>query len=308
MKNALAREQCSSARGVIAAYIQMYLKHLGTRNYSERTIDVYARALCDLDRFLSSCCVERMEDISADTLERFRLHLIERGFMPESQGTYLRAVRGMFRLLSEKHLIFINPANAIKTRAVPRRIRHVPSENDMRRLLGAVDLSRATGVRDRALLEVAYGSGLRRGELASLSLPAVDLSDARLRVMGKGRQERIVPLTSMAVHMLGVYIRDARSKLYDQDTDCLWVGRCGAFDANAVSAVFYSVSMRAGIDPVIRPHAVRRACATHMLRRGASPIDIQHLLGHSSLRHLGQYLAVSITELRQIHAACNPGR
>lgn len=173
MKNALAREQCSNATGIIDEYIQMYLKHLYNANYSTKTIDIYERALRDLDRFLSSCGVERMEDIRAETLDGFRLHLIERDFMPESQNTYLRAVRGMFCFLSENHLIFIDPARSIKTRALPRGICHVPSESDMLRLLRATDLSRPTGVRDRALLEVAYGTGLRRSELASLTVSAV---------------------------------------------------------------------------------------------------------------------------------------
>jgi site-specific recombinase XerD len=308
MKNAQASEECSNAYTVIAMHTKQFLEHLHESNYSPRTLEIYGRSLRDLDRYLVSVGIERLSDVGIDELTGYRLSLVEREFMPESISTYLRGVRGMFRWLESCRLIFVNPADSLVTPASPRALQRIPTENEMSRLLAAPDISRPTGVRDRAILEVAYGSGLRRAELAELTCSGVDLVAGTVRAMGKGRRERVVPLTSMAVRFLRPYMRRSRQAICSGDFEELWLGRFGPLGVQSIALASVNASRRADIHPPIRPHAIRRACATHMLRHGASPVDIQHLLGHVSLKHLSQYLAVSITELHQFHAASNPGR
>ena len=125
--------------------------------------------------------------------------------------------------------------------------------------------------------------------------------------MGKGSRERVVPLTLCASEWLGRYIAETRPQLPGRESNALWLGRSGPLTAEGLAAVFTMHSRTADIEPVIRPHAVRRACATHMLRNGASPLDIQKLLGHASLLHLSQYLAVSIRELHAAHERSKMG-
>jgi hypothetical protein len=146
-----------------------------------------------------------------------------------------------------------------------------------------------------------YASGARRSELAGIQLDGVDLSERTVRLMGKGRRERVVPLTISAATWIGRYIENERSQFPGSDAGALWLGQNGPLSANAISSIFYAQSRASGVEPVIRPHAIRRACATHMLSNGASPIEIQQLLGHTCLKHLSQYLAVSMVELKRAH-------
>ena len=307
MKNEQANGNSSICPVVVGEELAVYLTLLRRTQYSPNTINVYRRALLDLDTFLVQTSVRRVEDITPGILSDYRLSLVERGFRPASQTVYLRAVRGMFRMLEAERRIFINPALGITVRHEKRPIQRVPTEQEIRDLLGAPNTSTCIGLRDRAILETAYATGARRAELASATLSSVDLAERTMRLMGKGRRERVVPLTLCASEWLGRYIRDARPKLPGHDTNALWLGKRGSLSTDGFGMIFVVQSKKAQITPVIRPHAVRRACATHMLRNGASPFEIQQLLGHASLLHLSQYLAVSIRELKQAHQGSRMG-
>ena len=301
MKSSPPRRKCSIRPVVIGIEIAEYMNSLKRRNYSPKSIDTYHRALVDMDAFLDKTGIRRVEDVTAKILSDYRLSLVERGFKTSSMAVYIRALRGLFKYLESQRRIFINPAAGIIVREQQRAIQRVPTEQEVRALLSAPDTSRPCGLRDRAILETAYASGARRSELAGIQLDGVDLSERTVRLMGKGRRERIVPLTISAATWIGRYIENERSQFPGSDAGALWLGHNGPLSANAISSIFYAQSRASGVEPVIRPHAMRRACATHMLSNGASPIEIQQLLGHTCLKHLSQYLAVSMVELKQAH-------
>ena len=308
MKTARAREKCSTCPVPVVVVIDEFVRSLEQRNYSPKSIDTYRRALLDLGAFLGRCGVVQVTDVTADALLDYRLSLVERGFKPSSIAVYARAVRGLFGLLEDRRAIFINPAVDFTVRQPPRRIRSVPSEAEIRAMLETPGTTTACGLRDRAILETAYGTGARRAELASLTVSSVDLDGRTIRFVGKGRKERVVPLTKSASQWIGRYLEEARPTFPGEDSEALWLGKCGPLSVAGMTFTFTSHSASAGITPPLHPHAVRRACATHMLRNGASPVEIQQLLGHADLKHLSQYLAVSITELRNMHRRSKLGR
>ena len=185
----------------------------------------------------------------------------------------------------------------------------VPSEEEVRRLLGQPDITTPVGMRDRALLETAYGTGARLKELVGLTLDRVVLADQTVRLMGKGSKERLVPLGGPAAEWLGRYLAEARPKLLRVSTsDQLWISLRGdPLGYGGVIAVVRLHARASGMAHPISPHALRRACVTHMLRRGASPAVLQEMLGHASLGSLSQYLQVAIRDIKDMHAHTRPG-
>jgi len=180
----------------------------------------------------------------------------------------------------------------------------VPGEEEVALVLARPDTSRPTGVRDRALLETAYGTAARLQELTRLRVGDLDLRGGTVRLLGKGNRERVAPLGRQAVQWLGRYLREARPALLrNRESEALWIGRSGRALGYAAVRTVLRVHSRGAVSP----HGLRRACATHMLRAGAHPVQIQALLGHASLRSLRHYLKVTIAELAAMHAASRLG-
>jgi integrase/recombinase XerD len=194
-------------------------------------------------------------------------------------------------------------------RREPRRLQSVPSREEVRKLLEQPDTETAVGIRDRAILEVLYGTGIRREELLKLKVSSVDLKENTLRVNGKGGRQRIVPLGKTAAHWLQRYIEKARTELDpSEDVEALRISQHGEPMSYWALPVIMRKYVKAVGIPSLSPHSLRRACATHMLQNGAHPVELQMLLGHASLTHLSQYLRLSISELRKTHAATKPGQ
>jgi integrase/recombinase XerD len=287
-----------------------YLAGLKRRRYSSKSIDIYGRAIDDFSGFIESDGPVELPDITRQQIEAYRLHILERGFRPASVGVYLRGIRNFFRWLRERQLLFVDPTEGMRAHREPRFLCHVPTEEDVRRLLASPDTTTLLGLRNRAYMELLYATGVRREESLRLEITDIDRENATVRVMGKGNRERVVPLGSSASILLDRYLAEARPRMQKGlDSDALWIGKDGnPLGYPAVAGILRRTSIRAGLKPFISAHALRRACATHMLRRGAHPVQIQMLLGHASMRHLSQYLHLTITELHEAHAKSRPGR
>ena len=190
--------------------ISDYLAALNRQNYSSRTIELYGYVLKDFDAGTGE---KPVPDITIDDLELYRLSLVERDMTPASIDVYMRVVRKFFAWLEDKQLIFDNPAKGLYLPMPERKLMKVPSEADVRRLLAHPNPATPTGIRDRALLETMYGCGLRREEVLSLTIFNLDLAFGNLRVIGKGRRERTLPLGRHAVRWLKTYVTEARQRL-----------------------------------------------------------------------------------------------
>jgi len=288
--------------------IRCFLARLRTLKYSPKTIDTYGRALEDFAGMLSQHGVSGVLHIGRSQIDQYRLGLIERGFAAGSTEVFLRAVRRFFGFLEQEQIIFLNPTEGMVSQQAPRRLVPAPSEEQVARLLAQPDVSKPLGIRDRAFLETAYSTGGRRAELMGIATRDVDLRNGTIRLMGKGSRERVVPIGNQAAGWLGKYVSEVRPILMQgTDSPALWVGYNGhALGYGWFPSILYKYQKSNG-SVRIAPHDFRRACATHMLNHGAAAVDIQMLLGHTSLRHLSQYLQLSISELKRAHQHTNPG-
>lgn len=213
--------------------------------------------------------------------------------------------------LEEGRFIFFNPADQLTIPRANRHLQPVPTQKEMEQLLSMPDTTTVFGVRDRAILEVMYTTGVRRGELLSMRTQDVNFERGRIRVFGKGRKERMVPLGKHARRWLKEYINDARQKLIANKEDLaeLWLTKDGrAISGTRVDQMIRAYVQEAGILKSISAHSLRRACATHMLMNGAHPVQLQMLLGHASLKSLSQYLQIRITDMIKTHKKTRPGQ
>lgn len=317
-------------KDVATKAVDGFLKYAHSRRYCAHTIRQYDYTLRKLMPFLAARDRYRLQDVSRDDLEAFHRHLQETGMSLGSQENIMRATQKFFRWLEAGGKVFVDPTADL---AMPRRGNRmviVPTEEEMARLLAQPDTASPIGIRDRALMEIAYGCGLRRSELAGLSVQDPDPEQATLRVRGKGRKQRMVPLGKQALHWLDLYLKEAWPKLLsskggsasgvrDQLDDssgadsaktekALWITeKHTPLEGGSIRQQVRRYVEKAGIRTPMNLHSLRKACATHMLAHGAHPVQIQMLLGHASLGHLNQYLSVTITDLKKSHHQSNPG-
>ena len=304
-------DKCTVEPGVsVTQHIQRYVQGLRVHGYSPKTIEIYTRGIRVFEEFLARDGVEDLQSVGKDHLNRYRRYLHGRSYQPASIEIFLRSLKGFFRYLEDGQHLFLNPAEDLVVQQAERRLLPVPTEEDICRLMEQPDTRKPTGIRDRAILETAYGTGARLGELSSLQLQSLQLGDQTVRLLGKGRRERLVPLGEAAAAWIERYLTQARPGLLGPNaSDALWISsRRAPLSYMSMGMMIRRYGQEAGIGMRITPHALRRACATHMLRRGADPVSIQQLLGHSSLKHLSQYLRVTITEIKAMHQKSTPGR
>lgn len=294
-------------------YIDNFLEHLKDRKYAEKTILSYKYPLIDFFSFLAagSGSDEPPDpaEITLDTLENYKLHIIERGFEASSVYSYIRFIKNFFAYLAEYGMIFENPAEKLENSTPLKKLPEVPSQEEIHALFSAVDVSTVTGIRDRAMLETAYSCALRVAELTSLTVKAADLESGLLRVTGKGGKERTVPLGEHAVMWIENYLRNSRPHLAAFSSfKALWLSSKGyKIQSHFAGIMIRKYSYLAGCEN-ITVHSLRRACATHMLQNGAHPVQVQMLLGHASLKTLGRYLRLSVNDLKKTHSRTNPGK
>lgn len=292
--------------------LRAFLQEHKRRNYSPKTLDIFRWSLEDFLSFSAAVGITRLQDVTAETLEAYRRHMVDRGLSERSVDLYLRSVRQLFRFMEETGRVFANPAASLVLPRIHRHLEPVPTPTEMRKLLAAPDVTKPNGVRDRAILEVAYSTGVRLGELHRMSVFDPDYDQGIIRVTGKGRKERTLPLGKQALFWLRRYVKENRSKLLkagDADETALWINKDGGkLSAIRLQQVARDYAKAAGVATPMSLHAIRRACATHMLANDAHPVQLQMLLGHSSLRTLGQYLKVTIRDIKKAHRRSKPGR
>ena len=289
---------------------ELFLADLTAQKYSPKSVSSYKYAIRNFISFSAEKKVTAAREVTEKHLEAYRLFMVESEYAKYTIELYIRAARLLFRFAEESGLIFMNPAGNLKMPKVPKKLHQIATVEEITRFIEAVDTSDPPGVRDRTIIEVAYSAALRLNELLSLKLDNLDLRNSSLRIVGKGNKERILPLTDEAVKWLRKYIQSARKKLIGieelplkkEDENCLWINNKGSrLRDYTLQCILHETSAAAGLDYLIRTHDLRRACATHMLQNGAHPYQIQTLLGHSDVKHLSQYLKLSITDIKEAH-------
>lgn len=225
-----------------------------------------------------------------------------------TQACYLDAVRRFFTWLQRRGVLLESPAQDLRAPRVLRLPRRVLSEAEARRLMDAPSRFGVLGLRDRAVLEVLYGCGLRRGECLRLDLVDLDLAQRLLLVRtGKGKRDRLLPLTGQAVKALDRYLQDSRPELAQElREEALFLSRYGQRMGRTCLYLLLGKHARAAGLRGVFPHALRHSYATHLLQGRASIRHVQELLGHQSLQATAIYTRVSVEDLREVLTRCHP--
>ncbi|MCX8007743.1 MAG: tyrosine recombinase [Coriobacteriia bacterium] len=288
--------------------LDAFLKHLDTvRNLSPATRRAYAT---DLAQYLDWC--ERAALTVGEVRRRdLRSYLAELAAARYAKTTVARkqsALRSFYAYLTQSGLVSHDPAAAMSSVRLPDRLPASVPPDVIERLLSLPDVTTPRGLRDRAILELAYATGARVSEISGLDVADVDLAAGQVRLFGKGSKERIVPIHRLAADLLRAYLRDARPKLLaGRISDALFVGRSGhRFSTNSIRRMMARYLAQTASDTGITPHDLRHAFATHMLEAGADLRTVQELLGHIALSTTQIYTHVSIRRLRDVHERAHP--
>ncbi len=292
--------------------IRAYLKHLHLdQNCSPETIRAYASDLGEFAAFAAKELGGEADPRRADRLliRGFLGRLHERGVKRSTVARKLAALRSFFRYLKRLGKVAGNPAEAVSTPRQERRLPKQLSVGEMSHLLEMPDDSAPLGARDRAILELLYASGLRVSELTALEFDDLDLGEGMVRVRGKGRKERLVPVGSQAVKAIRKYLR-RRSELEPRPgsgKDALFLNFRGTrLNVRSVRRILNHALESAAITRKISPHVLRHSFATHLLDAGADLRSIQELLGHASLSTTQKYTHVSTDRLLKAYGKAHP--
>ncbi|MBI4464202.1 MAG: tyrosine recombinase XerC [Acidobacteria bacterium] len=311
--------------------VDQFLEHLRVeRNYSAHTLRNYRSDLAAFFHHLaSSRSTERTEEterteppdlpLSVDyrQIRDYLAWLYVRRRKPTTIARKLAALRSFYRYACRDGLVKENPARLVSSPKLPKTLPEVMTTEETNRLVDAVgkhDLpgqstSPALAARDRLIFELLYGSGLRVSEMVGLDLQQVNVKETLLRVRGKGKKERLVPIGSRVLEALQPYLpwRDEVLRNRGIETEALFINARGTrLTARSVGRIVkrYAVWVRA--DPTLHPHSLRHAFATHLLSEGADLRAIQELLGHSSLSSTQKYTRISIRHLMEVYDKTHP--
>lgn len=293
----------------LARHIERYIEELKRTAASPHTIDAYAADLRQFLDFLSPPDLQPPEPRAIDvlTLREWLAALYRDQLSAVTIRRKLAAVRGLFRFLLREGLVTVNVARLMRTPKAPQKLPEVMTAEQVNTLIDGVAsqrIERPYPARDRAIFELLYGCGLRISELAGLDLDDVDRSQGWLRVRGKGRKERLVPLPGKAAESLERYLSE-RPVVRDQRAVFL-NHRRGRLTARGLRGIVKLYATLLAGDPSIHPHSFRHAYATHLLADGADLRAIQELLGHARLSTTQKYTQVSLTDLMAVYDKAHP--
>ena len=275
---------------------------------SPNTLQSYRRDLTQFSAWLETIRGTLLLDVNQADIEAYLQYRFSRKTSPRSTARLLSALKRFYRLALRDGRIALDPTLKIDTPKLPRSLPKSLSESDVDRLLNTPDTTEPLGLRDKAMLETLYASGLRVSELVTLKVANVSLDMGVLSVMGKGGKERMVPLGEEALLWLSRYLSNARQLILGSTiSDALFVTQHGA--AMTRQAFWYLIKRRAqqaGLTRLPSPHVLRHAFATHLLNHGADLRVVQMLLGHADISTTQIYTHVARERLKQLHARHHP--
>ena len=273
------------------------------KNVSKHTERGY---LADLEQFFEFHGERPLNEVDHQSLRRFLAHLLNAGISKTSVARKLSALRSFFKFLNREGVLTANPARLVATPRKEKRLPVVMTMDDAGRLMdapaGAED--RELELRDRAVLEMLYSTGIRASELTGMDLQDIDRHDRLIRIRGKGRKERVVPVGLKALKAVDLYI-DIRKKT--SATGAVFTGPGGnRLTARTVQRILEKYRKKMGLQQKASPHTLRHSFATHMLESGADLRAIQELLGHASLSTTQRYTHLNLASLMDMYDKAHP--
>jgi integrase/recombinase XerD len=264
---------------------QAYLKL--ERSLSENSIEAYTRDIEKLFQFSDSQEVKLdPEDITLTHLRQFIVWASELGMIPSSQARILSGIKAFYKYLLMEDMIKIDPSELLESPKIQRKLPDTLSISDINKLIDAIDVSKPEGARNKAILEVLYGCGLRVSELTELKLSNLYLDIEFIKVTGKGSKERLVPIGGSAIKALKIWIDNIRVHIPIKkgEEDLVFLNRRGARLSRVyIFMVVKKLAQLIGLKKTISPHTFRHSFATHLVEGGADLRAVQEMLGHESI-------------------------
>ena len=303
---------------VLAVAVDRFQREMRARNWSGETIRAYTFRLERFAEFLDAehASLSAITAITAKIVSDYQLWLCkqesQRGgsLSPATQRAFLGAVRSFFVFCAAERIVLLDPTRGLEMPKIGKRLpQGVLSPKEIRLLMRQPDLETYVGLRDRAILETLYSSGLRNSELRNLTTGDVDLDRGYITVLrGKGNKDRVVPLGKVGVHFVRGYITRARPHLLRSTADhTLFLSLHGRkLGMSTLQDIVHRYAKAAGFKRRVFPHGIRHTCATAMLNGRADIRYIGELLGHESLSSTAIYTSVSIDDLKRVHARAHP--
>ena len=292
------------------ALIQEFSDYLRIeKRNSPHTVSPYRR---DLSRFSAEFAGQKVDSVTTANIRDFLISLREQGLSPASVARSLSSIKSFFKYLCQDKQFQNNPAEILETPKRWRKLPDVLSSEDVDNLLKCPDLESVLGLRDKAMLEILYASGLRVSELINLQVSQLDMQVGYLRTLGKGSKERIVPIGAMAKRAVENYILNSRPALVSSRKDGgkpeeLFVTRRGrGMTRQGFWKLLKGYVTQANIRTSVSPHTLRHAFATHLLERGADLRSVQQMLGHSDISTTQIYTHILGKRMLEIHQQFHP--
>ncbi len=295
--------------------LDAFISERANRNYSINTLNGDRWTIKTFLTYIGvTYQVHTADQLRKDHVVAYQNHLLHKQtpkgmpLKPRAINHQLIPIRLYLRYLKTHGYITQSLDQAILSMKEPKLLpRSILTHAQVKRLLRKIDTTTVQGIRNRAILELLYSSGIRSGELVILTLDDVDLANGRLKVFGKGQKERVVPIGKTAIRYLQSYIRGVRPFILgSQHTRHIFLSRLGKPYSQKSLQVMVRKYAAAQFDMYVSPHTFRRSCTTELVKANANIYHVKEMLGHSSLDTLKPYINLAINDLRKTHAKCHP--
>ncbi|MCP3663639.1 MAG: tyrosine-type recombinase/integrase [Gammaproteobacteria bacterium] len=296
----------------IIVTITEFKKHLKTKGYADITVHNYGKALDQFKGWLLDHGIRDIRKISRQTILDYQKEIMEESCAMETKASKIRAVKRLFEYLLMSHKLIVNPTEGVvETCRRNQKIKPVLTQKEMQNLLSRPDLKTQIGIRDRAIMEVMYATGIRLSELIHIEVDHVSLKDKVIQIRkGKGNKQRVVPLGNHAADCLKTYITQVRPWYVRKRIKerLLFITQYGnPLTQGNLNGLLNRYRRQAGIKKSTSPHMFRRTCATHLILKGVDIRYVQELLGHKYLRTTQYYIKVRPVEVKETHTNTHPG-
>jgi integrase/recombinase XerC len=292
---------------VVERAVADFLRHLRERNASLHTIKAYTGDLANFTSYAGSRGWKQLDHIA---IRGFLSQLYEKGLSKTSVARSLAAVRSLYRWVATEGVVDQNPAKLVATPKMPKKLPRVPTIEEMNSVLdGQMPETAAFPQRDRLMLELLYGCGIRNSELTGINCDDIRLSAEAILIRGKGKKERYVPFGDSVKAALAAYLPVRQATLAEarKNTPALLINhRGGRLTTRSVGRIIKKIAVAKGLSPDVHPHTLRHAFGTHMLEEGADLRAIQELLGHERLATTQRYTQLSMKHVLQVYDETHP--
>jgi integrase/recombinase XerD len=297
----------------LAEHRAAFLESLKIRHCSPATIKSWHGSLTVFFGYMAAQGMADVRDVSRQTVKDYQLWLLAQEYTPMTVASRMQAVRRFFEHLEKTDAILVNPCPGIPLPRMGSRLpKTVLTEKEARVLLDAPNTQTGHGIRDKAILETFYSTGIRLEEMARLTIHDVDCRNGFVRVnKGKFAKDRMVPLGRKASDYVREYLQKVRAQWSktNRDERALWLSSKqpnGPLKSQAIAVMVKHYGRQAGLEKAVTPHVWRHSCATHLVADGANIAYVQRLLGHRSLRTTQIYTRTTIAEIKATHARAHP--